>query len=564
MSIFEPINCLLLLLLSLSTVVLSDCVVGNCRLTEVVPLMALTITFVISLWWIAQLAVYACRWWLVRLKPESVVSRRVVPLGPVQFDPVYGLISIVHCPLTGQEIEVSVNPEFWRFLPSNPTVNREEKAESAIVGTAYSKVSLGTEPSSLVALKTNNKIVGFGCRIAHEGQTYLLTAAHVWKNPACVTALSKSGYEVAIDADWKAMVCEDPLLDFALVSVPPEIWSRLKVKAAKVGTPSKRVAVTLYGGQSTTELLSGFGSAEGVDESAWKMIHYAPTAPGWSGTPLYSKNGVVGIHLGYEQIGRANRAVNLPYILRMISRNETDSPDSGIVQISLDEMLDRVEPFHEVVIDGFGKVALGVREYAVFKPKSGKYWADMEDDNMDDYYADLEQTFQDARNENAWDLEQPLNCQGAAQARPAPPSLNLEVMTGLPKVSSPPVDKCSSSVMESRLVSLERLVESLLQRESSQLETYSQSLKSLTGQIEALQRSCNLLHSKQESSEPPKLPTTLIEPLKPSSSGTRVPEQNPASEQKIGAAKTSGKPSRRRRSRKKSTAKPPQASPSQS
>lgn len=175
-----------------------DCLLGHCRPTEVIPLLAMMIIIVIALWWTAQFVACVWAWYRLRLSAELVNKRKISVMGVTYFDPTYGIMASVSDPETGKMIEVIINPEFWKFLPGSPTLNQGNQKESAILGTSYSAVHPGTEPASLVAIKSRDRVVGFGCRIVFNGRTYLLTAHHVWNHHMPITALAKHGLEVAV------------------------------------------------------------------------------------------------------------------------------------------------------------------------------------------------------------------------------------------------------------------------------------------------------------------------------------------------------------------------------
>nr|6M78_A Chain A, Polyprotein [Sesbania mosaic virus] len=253
--------------------------------------------------------------------------------------------------------------------------------ESAVLGSFYSPVKAGDEPASLVAIKSGPTTIGFGCRTKIDGEDCLLTAHHVWCNSMRPTGLAKAGKQVSVE-DWEiSMSSSDKMLDFAIVRVPTHVWSKLGVKSTPLVCPSSKDVITCYGGSSSDCLMSGVGSSS-TSEFTWKLTHTCPTAAGWSGTPLYSSRGVVGMHVGFEEIGKLNRGVNMFYVANYLLRsNETLPPELSIIEIPFDDVETRSYEFIEVEIKGRGKAKLGKREFA-WIPESGKYWADEDEDEL--------------------------------------------------------------------------------------------------------------------------------------------------------------------------------------
>nr|UHS71727.1 MAG: polyprotein P2ab [Sobemovirus sp.] len=379
----EMSGLLLIIMLLANLCILYDHLVLDVEYPRFLLLLALTTLCAIPLWLIGWCVMYLVKYLMVRVTSETVVEKtHYVAVAPPYFDPVLG-VAIRCAPAKGGDtIELQLEPAWANLFPSFPNLNQGKATEeTGIVGSLYCPVKAGGEPSSVVMLKSNGVSIGMGCRLKTAEGEFLSTAMHVWQNPSKVTHMAKNGKEVEVK-DWEPTLgCESPELDFALIPVPSQVWAKLGVKAATLAPPSTNQVVTAYGGPSSTGLYSGVGTLK-TNEFSWKLTHTAPTAKAWSGTPLYSSRGVVGMHTGYEQVCVENRAVNLYYIVNCLCRKqETELPDLHVQEISLEDVETRSYEFLEVDIIGRGKAKIGKREFA-WIPRSGKYWADEEEDSL--------------------------------------------------------------------------------------------------------------------------------------------------------------------------------------
>lgn len=541
-----------------SLAILLDILRGAYQPGSIVPMVALMTPLATLLSWSASLVIYLYRYATTRLLPEDKVLRTYYTAQSAPyFDPALGVMMQFAPSHGGPSIEVQLNPSWISLLGSSPAVNRDDASnESAVLGRFYSNVKTGDEPASLVTVKSGSQVIGFGCRTKIDGDDCLLTACHVWNNRP--TALAKAGKQVEV-SDWEVPVSSDhKMLDFVVVKVPTHVWSKLGVKATQLVCPSDKDTITCYGGSSSDCLLSGVGTCS-RSEFSWKLTHSSPTAAGWSGTPLYSSRGVVGMHVGFEDIGKLNRAVNMFYVANYLLRSqETLPPELSVIEIPFDDVETRSYEFLEVEIKGRGRAKLGKREFA-WIPASGKYWADEADDAIPPppkvvdgklVWLDAQETF-----------VEPLNCQRAAGAKPLPPSLNLRATTSA-KVSTPQKEECPFDLLGSRLASLESCVEKILQMKSLELCQPFQSSLITPGPSEVPRPSFTPCYSKQESLILPESQPILKELVKTSLSATQPPNPVAASVEKPGPSTQSTKKSARRRNRRKSTKKPAQGSPS--
>jgi len=534
--------------------------VGAYQPGSLVPIVAWMTPLATLLWLSASFVIYLYRYLTLRLLPEDKLARvYYTAQSAPYFDPALGVMMRFAPSHGGASIEVQVNPSWISLLGSSLKLNEGDASnESAVLGSFYSTVKPGDEPASLVAIKSGPQTIGFGCRTKIDGEDCLLTANHVWNNSMRPTALAKAGKQVAVE-EWDIPVsCDHKMLDFVVVCVPKHVWSKLGVKATQLVCPSDKDTVTCYGGPSSDSLLSGVGTC-GRSDFSWKLTHSCPTAAGWSGTPIYSSRGVVGMHVGFEDIGKLNRGVNMFYVSNYLLRSqETLPPELSVIEIPFEDVETRSYEFIEVEIKGRGKAKLGKREFA-WTPESGKYWADEEEDA-------LPPPPKMVNGKMIWDhaqetVAEPLNYQRAAGSRPSPPSLNLHPTT-LKKERSPLLEECPFDLLVSRLASLENCVEKILQMKSSELLGSSQSCLITPGPIEALKQSFTPCYSKQESLIPPESQGILKELAKTSLSAPPPPNPVVASVVTPGPSTQSSNKSARRRNRLKSTKRPAQGSPS--
>lgn len=290
----------------------------------------------------------------------------------VRLDPVQGIVMDV---LDQQRtIHVLVNPQYWHLLPSS-TISRKDGLESAVLRSRVTAVAPDAEPASLITITNGEDIIGMGSRVVYHGRSYLLTANHVWNgsSPRIFLAKGKEQCEVSIHCNI-ARGSFDLAVDFVLVEIPDNIWSRLRVKSANFVPLKCKSVVTCFGG-SPTKLVCSSGCAYKGDYSQ-DIIHTCSTTENWSGTPLYCKGSVVGVHCGQHAPGVSNRAVNAGALLNLVL--ESDFSDMGITRIDEDEALLRDYEFTEVDMINQGRLGIGKGEYFNAKSRGDRY---------DDFYS---------------------------------------------------------------------------------------------------------------------------------------------------------------------------------
>nr|UHS71641.1 polyprotein P2a [Sobemovirus sp.] len=511
------------------------------------------------------IALYIWRaWQLHRVSVrQKTYTEKYASVLSVRLDPVYGVVADV---LHGAEIVPTIiNPEYFHLLPGC-AISNKQGLEAAVAHSVLSKVSPRGEPTSLVAISDGYTVVGYGSRVKYNGATYLLTASHVWNGKSTQLFLVKGDSEVGVDTEKlkPAFGCNDIRVDFCLVPVPDPIWTKLGVKASPLSTMEKRSLVTVYGGANPLSLVSSSGLAV-KGEYIHDIEHHCSTGPGWSGSPLYSKGCVVGIHVGSKLVGKSNRAVNAGVILGL--GLETVYSEISAQYLEPSEVLDRSYDFIEVELINGRRLGIGKGEW--YDPthrdedlresrlrSRGFVWSEVAmDETGHDEFFDAAET-----------VDSHLNSRGAAAAKRLPPSEILEIINGPSRSVSPvkenaPVVKepaCLLPSVEERMLNLEKQVSTLISQVSLLLSKSSPSSEISAGPKEAPAQSSALSDSKPQGSGRRRRRKASAKQSETSAANIQPPTNTPVSKDGMNARS-------RRKSRRSvnavSIARPPQESP---
>lgn len=477
-------------------------------------------------------------------------------IGLPKLDPLRGIVA--DASYKGEIIKVLVQPVWWPYLTSS-TLSPEEGKEAAVMASSFSTVKPDASPKSLVKLLTaDGAELGMGSRVKYRGGDYLLTAFHCWDLMQEGFCMSRNGNMLKVEGSslWKGS--PSLKLDFALIQVPAHYWAKLSVGSSPLKPlPSTRSYVSVFGGPSSTSLLSTMGAAW-RSEDVVCLEHGCSTAAGWSGSPLYSADTVVGVHTRQLVYGTKNAATDVAAFLDALQL-ETVYSESGLRQIEMDEALTRDHPFFDFElesVEGFVKGKMAKGELALYKPE--KEWFDAEEgEDLPDVMTDP--FYASYRRSIGLEAAGDLNSQRATVAS-VPPLPNLAVLSG----TSPNRSEAGFSLglLEDRFVSLERGLSALSAQMSLLLSPPSPNSPVLVGQIEVPLPSGNLSSSKLESSEVSLRPQTLKTPSNACSPSTPEAELSSVSgSESSSTKKSSGSKSKRRRSRRKSTGKQAQVPP---
>lgn len=539
--------------------------------------------------------------WTVKVSDGPSAKDIYAEVIGVRLDPAKGLVMDVYD--DGRIVPTLVNPQYWNLLPSS-VVSKSDGLETPVLGNMLTDVKSGCEPSSLVCLSDGEHVVGMGSRIKYMGRTYLLTANHVWNGNSAKMFIAKHGIQVEVSLEAPiSFGSTDLRVDFVLVEIDLKVWSRLGVSAANLSIMEKQSIVTIYGGTDTLKLTCSSGRAN-KGEYSHDIIHTCTTVSGWSGSPLYHKGSIVGIHAGSKTLGVVNRGVNVGMILAMPISHKLETVFSEIsnTRINEDEAYDRDYDFIDVEIIGRGRIGIGRGEFYIPDPRrierdldtihqfeegvrtSGKtLWADdlsgdtvwnplddiARDPFFSSYRSNLETLPRHLKASSA-KAEAPkmrtleakeshLNYQRVeAPVKRSPPSSLLESTNGT-SVNNLPPQECQCLKLADRVSNLEKLIEKLLVLQSSPQPRSSQNSQISDGPSEAPKPNSDPSCSRPAATKKPRHRKTSGKPVTPLSGNIQKQEPEPVCEGKIGTTATSRR--RLRRSAKAtSTSKPPPVS----
>lgn len=171
-----------------------------------------------------------------------------------------------------------------------------------------------------------NNTMGMGSRVKISGKTYLLTATHVVRNldDSCRLVCLDNDRSVPMDRSWKLSASSPSTsFDIMLIEIPDYVWASLGVKALSVRPLVAASAVFVTGVSPAGEVLTSSGTANPLAHFGYAS-HTASTFPGFSGTPLISKNCVMGVHTGASRDRMDNLATAIDILI-----DSKESPVSG-------------------------------------------------------------------------------------------------------------------------------------------------------------------------------------------------------------------------------------------
>lgn len=300
------------------------------------------------------------RWSVGARRVDASVSNVPHALTNLHFDPQYGLVGDVAD--GARRIRVVLNPSFWHLLPPSALARGDGAMESVCEQSPVQEVTHSKGPPSLVSITNGQRVLGMGARVRHNGSTYLMTASHVWNGSAPALYLRKNHVEIEVSKDLPIVAgSKDLRVDVVLVKVDDKVWSALQVKAAALKCLESRTPVTCYGDVGDALLASSGMATKGF--YVHQIVHGSTTAQGWSGTPLYSGDSIVGTHLAVNETGKSNRAVNTAVLLQIA--HETAYSEYTLSEISMEQVEDRDYEFLDVDLEGRGRVLLGNGEYHI-------------------------------------------------------------------------------------------------------------------------------------------------------------------------------------------------------
>ncbi|AAO24318.2 polyprotein [Turnip rosette virus] len=359
------------------------------------------------------------KWMVYTVKEEDLPAPLSLDSTP-RFDPIHGITSTVT--VDGKVYQVVIQPEYWHLV--SPNRSQDGNKETVCIDRMSTVTPAGKEPPSLVTLKVGDRVVGMGSRVSWGGNTYLLTAAHVCALHKDIY-IYKNAIGTPLGAGWtRRYGATHKTADFTLIEVPPTVWAKLGVKAASLQPLNKLSVVTVYSANSSTVITSSSSRAV-TQEFRHVIIHSCNTTAGTSGSPLYSGDNVVGVHLGTEVTMHSNRACNVGLVLGAF--HESIISQGTLSEISADEAADRDYDFVDFSVEGLGRLSMGKGEFYLrddrgitieeIRKKGRKIWTEDFDEESDD---GIFETLPVSS----------LNCQRASDEIVCSPSSSLEITNG--------------------------------------------------------------------------------------------------------------------------------------
>lgn len=262
-------------------------------------------------------------------------------------------------------------------------------------------------PKWLVGIYKDDRVIGVGSRVRIEGETYLLTAAHVLASHRDGRIeLGKGLLRLPFARDWKMVSYSRIMdLDYALVRVPPTVWSLLQVGCIDMGRATAGL-VTIYGYGIDGEVYNSTGILEKSKE--FRLKHYASTEPGYSGSPLIYNGKVVGVHTGHSADRTHNEATTAAIIMGTMTTLETPFIEGSYKRVLPGEVDKATRKFTIYGPKGMVDYAVDSHYYAIMGMReghfTGKSWADEDWESMDFFDEDPDELFID-RKESSYSPE---------------------------------------------------------------------------------------------------------------------------------------------------------------
>jgi hypothetical protein len=157
--------------------------------------------------------------------------------------------------------------------------------------------------AGIVSLRDDaGEVIGMGSRIKFRGSTALLTAAHVYLAMLASgkVYMEHQGVSVPLGDVSVRLYSSEIDRDVIILDVSTVVWSKLGVKALRVQLCDYAKVATLYGFNDEGKYSQTIGTIT-PSTNVFEFTHVASTKPGWSGTPLIARGGIViGIHCGYR------------------------------------------------------------------------------------------------------------------------------------------------------------------------------------------------------------------------------------------------------------------------
>lgn len=258
-----------------------------------------------------------------------------------------------------------------------------------------------TNVKGVVSIRSEDgHIIGMGYRGSIKGFDCLVTAGHVFDiirrlGNARPFIEHKGSQQNLCHEKWEVVAYSPPeSLDFACIKDPGNIFSTLGVSQLKITPFIDHMSITIWGYQDG-KLCVSTAAVEADEKHPFKFTHHAPTAKGYSGSPLLSNGKVVGIHTGAAEHLARNTGVEFfklfeenikegnPYgENKRGRRRQWDDIDRKDYLEEQREIVDILDERYDIQYSG-GDFAISAPkrnkandDWANWKPTSGRLWSD--------------------------------------------------------------------------------------------------------------------------------------------------------------------------------------------
>lgn len=240
-------------------------------------------------------------------------------------------------------------------------------------------------------------VLACGSRISVKdgGSELMITAYHVWKAlierglPAHIVkrvpGTNPVEYKtIEVNPEWKIYAMSREL-DFVVVRVSNEVWSRLGVSPIKVGVAHNAAPVRVAGYMGKN-LVQTYGIVRTFVKCPLGLLHTCTTIPSFSGTIIRKGNVAVGLHVqaAPPSVGSYNIAISLGLLSRTPESDESEKKlwQAEIEQVARewDRKYDAMIEFENKAYRAMSKGSKYFLEEVEMEPLDGKSWGDYMDD----------------------------------------------------------------------------------------------------------------------------------------------------------------------------------------
>jgi hypothetical protein len=294
----------------------------------------------------------------------------------------------------------------------------KSELEMGIDQSIFLKVDCKPNVSSIAGLLSirvvpaaGGKIIGMASRVIFQGQTCLMTNAHVWQhviNSSSNCLIEHKGITTPALA-WDGLLYsgkED--LDVVLIKVPDQVWSLLgNPTPRKLGAFRRNASVMVYGFVKN-QLNSSSGRAF-VSDKYLQLYHACSTDYGFSGTPIFMGNVIVGIHIGIAPCKTLNKGTVCFFRDRELTETSTTDIENFKFVVDLPGLVESKNVkyrsnYFDYSVNYEGNFAV-ISKVGRHNPNQAGHWS-LQDD--------FEETFTnigtdvDVRNFNSWETGIPV------------------------------------------------------------------------------------------------------------------------------------------------------------